>query len=127
MPYVLTDRNKVERVECATRIVNFFDTHSMEDILQHFAVEDESWVLYSTPRSKQENMAWLKPGEARPRTVKPSMTPKKVLLLLAFTGDGKVCISAKPYGETIKAEAYIEFVRLVGNCWSASVQLNSAQ
>ena len=117
VPHVLTERNKEERMECAANIVSFFDNHSMPYILQHFAVEDESWVLFNTPRTKQENKAWLKPGEPRLRTPRPVMTPKKALLLMAFTGDGKIVVSAKPYGETVTAEVYIEFVRTVGDRW----------
>ena len=111
VPHVLSDRNKIQRKECATNVIAFFDCNSMDFILQHFAVEDETWVLFDTPRNKQENKVWIKPGEPRSRIPRPVLTVKKALLLLAFTGDGKISASAKSPRDTITADAYIHFVR----------------
>lgn len=85
---MLTDQNKAEGRMC-DKNNQFFDAHRMNDILLHFDVEDESWVLYSTPRSKQKNMARLKPSEACPRTVKPYVTTKKLLLFQPLPGLAK--------------------------------------
>ena len=105
MRHVLTDCNKIQRKKCAS---NFFDSNSLYFILQHFAVEDETWILLDTPRNKQEkSWVWIKPGEARTRIRRPVLTAKTALLLLTFTSDGKICAVSKSPVDTAAAKAYI--------------------
>ena len=89
----------------------------MDEIMKNFAVEDESWVLFGNLAPKSENKAWVSPTEPSPTVVRPKLTNKKVMLLFAFTGDGKVAIEAKNPGETVSAEIYMEFIRGVGEKW----------
>ena len=42
IPHLLTESNKRERVACANTLINIFDSHSMDEIMKIFAVEDES-------------------------------------------------------------------------------------
>lgn len=48
VPHVLSDRNKIQRKEWATNVIAFFDCNSMNFVLQHFAVEDDTLVLFDT-------------------------------------------------------------------------------
>ena len=58
IPHTLSDANKVDRVQCAATLVELMDSHSKEDCLKYWAVENETWMLYSSQRTKQENRAW---------------------------------------------------------------------
>ena len=93
------------------------ENNSQEEILRRFAVEDESWILFDTPQTKQQNKAWVDPKKPRLQVVRPFLTNKKAMILFAFTGDGKVCILAVSPGMTINSEVYIDFFKTIGNRW----------
>ena len=78
-------------------------------ILRRFAVEDESWILFNTPQTKQQNKACMDPKKPRLQVVRPFLTNKKAMILFAFTGDGKVCIRAVSPGMTINLKFILIF------------------
>ena len=63
IPHILSDANKVDRVQCAATLVELMDFLSKEDCLKYWAMEDETWMLYSSKRTKQENRAWQARGD----------------------------------------------------------------
>lgn len=117
VPHHLSESNKRDRVLCAQSIVNLVDTNSMDFLLQHWATEDESWILYETPLTKQQNRIWLHPSQPRPTIIRPQLTNRKVLLLLAFTGDKKFSVDVTQPPETITAERYTQFLNETGEKW----------
>jgi transposase len=117
IPHHLSEQNKRERILCAKEIIKLFHNHTIEYLLSHWATEDESWFLHETALTKQQNMAWLQPTQKKPTVIRPQLTNKKTMLLVAFTGDQKVNVENADPGETINAERYIEFVRSTGEKW----------
>ena len=85
---------------------NFGRTYSKEDCLTYWAVEDETWMLYSSQRTKQENTV-----------VRSTLTNRKTMLLVTFTGDGKVYIEYCEPGKTVTSSVYIDFIKALGNKW----------
>lgn len=120
VPHHLSESNKRDRVTCAESIIALFDENSFDYLLQHWATEDESWFLYETAATKEENKAWCHPSDAKPVVVRPKLTNKKTLLLLAFTGDGRVSAAVRAPGETLTSSGYIDFVRSTGEKWRHS-------
>ena len=117
VPHALSEQNKLARVQCAQSLVNILDNNSMEDCLRFWAVEDESWILFNDLPPKQQNMAWIPRGAPRPTVVRPKLTKQKTMLVLAFTGDGKVCMRAMSPGECLNSEGYVNFITECGNKW----------
>ena len=117
VPYRLSDANKIARVECARQLIRIFDDNSLEDCLRLWATEDETWVLFDGLETKQQNKAWLPIGASRPRIVSPKITNRKTMLIVAFTGDGKINIDAMKPGEAMNSDRYIEFIQNTGTKW----------
>lgn len=117
IPHELSQKNKNDRIACATEIINTFESNSMADCMKFWATQDETWVLYDSLPSKEENKVWMNPANPRPRIVRPKLTNRKTMLLFAFTGDGKChCQSADP-GETVTSEVYVDFIHTIGEKW----------
>ena len=51
------------------------------------------------------------------RIVRPKLTPNKVMIMLAFTGDQKFSIKVTRPGETITSDTYIKFIHNTGDKW----------
>jgi hypothetical protein len=117
VPYRLSDANKIARVECARQLIRIFEDNSLEECLRLWATEDETWVLFDSLETKQQNKAWLPVGASRPRIVSPKITNRKTMLVVAFTGDGKINIDALRAGEALNSDGYIEFVKNTGTKW----------
>ena len=67
--------------------VKLVNGHCLDYLMKFWVTEDETWQLFNPIFTKQENMAWLGKHEKRPRIVRPKLTPNKVMIMLAFTGD----------------------------------------
>lgn len=117
VPYKLSDSNKRDRIECARLLMKTFDENTLEDCLRFWATEDETWVCFESVGTKQENKAWLPLGASRPRVLSPKLTNRKTMLVVAFTGDGKINIEAIPAGDTLNSERFIQFVKDTGRKW----------
>ena len=57
IPHQLSQQSKEDRVSCARSLIQLIENNSQEEILRRFAVEDESWILFDTPQTKQQNKA----------------------------------------------------------------------
>ena len=117
IPHHLSDKNKADRVACAQRLISIFDSNTMEDCLRWWTTEDETWVLYDSLPTKEENKAWQLSSCPRQRIVRPKLTNRKTRLLFAFTGDGKSHIRAIDPGTTVNSEVYIDFIHQLGERW----------
>ena len=65
VPHSMIHINKQSRVECCQRIVALVDSYDMNDLAKFWATEDETWVLFQSSGTKEENKNWLYCGEAR--------------------------------------------------------------
>ena len=93
------------------------DENSIGDCMRYWATEDETWVLFLPFGTEDENKAWIKRHDPKLRVVRPTLTNKKTMLLVAFTGDGKFNVHATCPGDTITSERYIDFLKDVGIKW----------
>ena len=117
VPHLLSEVNKQERIQCAQSIIQRIENHSMEDCMKFWTTEDETWLLHYTPPTKENNKAWLSPSAPRPKVLLSSLTNQKVLLLIAFTGDGKFSVEGRIPGETVTSDVYTDFVHKTGEKW----------
>lgn len=60
---------------------------------------------------------WISPETPRPVVIRPGLTPRKTMLCIAFTGNGKVCAKVTHPGETVDSDWYINFVHQTGEQW----------
>ena len=60
---------------------------------------------------------WISRDQRRPQVVRPSLTPKKTLLILAFTANKKFSIKTIPYGQTLDSQGYIQFLQSTCDKW----------
>ena len=101
VPSELSEKNKEDRIACCRRI--------LENVSQCesgvYCVQDELWVNWSIVKSKQQNRTWIKKGGKRSQVVKPKLTVKIMMLLIAFTcSPARFSITALPRGVTVTAE-----------------------
>ena len=108
VPADLSEKNKIDRIACCRRI--------LRDVgVRHsgvYCVEDELWVNWAIVKSKQQNATWLKKGGKRSQAVKPKLTNKKTMLLVAFTcSPARFSVTPLPKGVTIDAEYMVDFLK----------------
>ena len=128
VPHRLTAQNKLERVSSASEIKNKLLAMG-DERYSHYAIEDETWIFFDPVCSKAENKVWIRRDEARPQVIKANpMTPRKTMLVLAFTANKRFSVDTIPYGTTMTSELYVEFLRATGNKWrglrSSPIHLN---
>jgi hypothetical protein len=117
IPHKLSEQNKIQRVNSATNLLHLFQVHPINDLLRIFAVEDETWISFDLCASKEENKVWIPPGAKRPRVVRQQLTFRKTMLSIAFTGNGKLSVTATERGDTIDSESYVDFIHRTGELW----------
>ena len=66
--YNLSQRNKDDRMICANAIIDLIENNSSADLMKYWATEDETWVLFNSLSSKEENKAWLHPSAHKPES-----------------------------------------------------------
>ena len=60
---------------------------------------------------------WKSIEDQRPQIPTNNLTPKKCLLLIAFTCNKRISVKALPYGRTIDGDVYEDFVNQTGIKW----------
>jgi hypothetical protein len=117
IPHMLTENNKNKRVTCCQGFLEMFNCYSEYELLRIWATQDESWIPFEMIAPKEDNKVWIAPQALRPRVVRPQLTPKKTMLSIVFTGNGKVSADVTEAGETIDSDRYILFVHRTGELW----------
>ena len=116
IPHLLSDAQKQSRVNSAINIRRTLQ--NLQDLKSsRYAVEDETWINFIPTYTKAENRVWIPRDQKRPQVVRPSLTPKKTMLILAFTANKKFSIKTLPYGETLDSQGYIQFLQNTYNKW----------
>ena len=117
IPHQLTEGDKAERVRCAQSILQLFNNYGEHELMRLFGSQDESWIAFDSVLSKAENMAWLSCQDPRLTVVRQQLTPRKTMLSIVVTGNGKVHANVTDKGETVDSERYTNFVHETGERW----------
>ena len=81
-----------------------------------YCVQDELWVNWDVVKSKQQNKIWIKKDGKRNQAVKPKLTPRKTMFLVAFTtSPARFSVTALPKGVTVTADYMVDFLKATGN------------
>ena len=116
VPHQLTEQQRQLRVNCARNLQRTL-TGMGEEKYNRYAVQDETWVNWDASRTKSENRTWLPTNAPRQQVTRPSLTPRKTLLMVAFTANGRFSVTALPYGVTCDATKMVEFLQRTGDLW----------
>jgi histone-lysine N-methyltransferase SETMAR len=109
VPHVLTEAQKVSRVETAASLLRKFRAWG-DNVMHDIATGDETWVHLFEPPRKAQNMAWVKKGDPRPTVAKREKSSEKVLYTFFFTKDGILLQLPTPHGRTITGKYYAQSV-----------------
>ena len=82
-----------------------------------YAVEDETWVRFDVEHTQRSSRVWIPKNAERPQVPSNRLTPRKCMLLIAFTPNKRISVSALPYGENVDGDLYMDFVRRTGDKW----------
>ena len=106
IPYVLTQKNKNDRVNVArSHLVRA--KKKGDAFLERIVTGDEKWILYDNPvRSR----SWRPRGEAPKVRPRAELHPVKVLLCIWWDCQGVVYYELLRQGETINAKKYCEYL-----------------
>lgn len=116
VPHCLTATQAQLRVTCAKQLRRIL--HSLESSrYDAYAVADETWIHFDPQHTKADDRVWIKVTDPRPQVVRPSLTLRKTMLLVAFTPTGRFSVCATEPNETVDSDKFIEFVRHTGDKW----------
>jgi len=111
VPYHLTDGHKLQRVECAKRLLNLYDSMEMSELKKKWVIEDETWVTFTPQPWQSDSKVWHKCGGPRSKKARLTNSAKKTMVLLSFSNDGKFCLHGTQKDETVNSEVYCQFVQ----------------
>jgi histone-lysine N-methyltransferase SETMAR len=116
VPQVLTEDQRMKRVQ-SSQAIRIRLLEMGERRYDEYIVEDETWVNFDVEYTSSTASQWVKKGEPRPVAVSSKLTPRKCLVMVAFTASKRINVKSLPYGETINGEVYQEFVQETGKRW----------
>ena len=86
-PHLLTDEQKRQRVKVAKKLLQMFPKYDKKQFA-NVVTGDETWVHYFEPVRKVSNRIWATKHSKRPIIAKRSLSTKKVLYAIFFSGEG---------------------------------------
>ena len=108
VPHELTAEHKKLRVAACKGILKHVKPADIND----YVVQDEAWIGWEVKRTRAQNKTWLAKGQKKMRVVKPKLTNKKTMLLVAFTcSPPRFSITALPKGTTVDADCMVQFLK----------------
>ena len=87
MPRLLTDEQNRPRVKAAIKLLQMFPKYDKKQFANFFT-GDETWVHYFEPVRKVSNKIWATKHSKRPIIAERSLSTKKVLYAISFSGEG---------------------------------------
>ena len=87
VPHLLTDEQKRQRVKEAIKLLQMFPKYDKKQFA-NFVTGDETWVHYFEPVRNITNKIWATKHSKRPIIAKRSLSAKKVLYAIFFSGEG---------------------------------------
>ena len=86
VPHLLTDEQKRQRVKVAKKLLQMFPKYDKKQFA-NVVIGDETWVHYFEPVRKVSNKSWATKHNKRPIIAKRSLSTKKVLYAIFFSGE----------------------------------------
>ena len=86
VPHLLTDEQKRQRVKVAKKLLQMFPKYDKTQFA-NVVTGDETWVHYFEPVRKVSNKIWATKHSKRPIIDKRSLSTKKVLYAIFFSGE----------------------------------------
>ena len=103
VPHLLTDEQKRQRVKVAKKLLQMFPVANV-------VTGDETWVHYFEPVRKVSNKIWATKHSKRPIIAKRSLSTKKVLYAIFFSGEGVAIKVPVKKGKSITGKYYKDVV-----------------
>ena len=109
VPHLLTDEQKRQRVKVAKKLLQMFPKYDKKQFA-NVATGDETWVHYFEPVRKVSNKIWATKHSKRAIIAKRSLSTKKVLYAIFFSGEGVAIIVPVKKGKSITGKYYKDVV-----------------
>ena len=110
MQHLLTDEQKRQRVKVAKKLLQMFPKHDKKQFA-NVVRGDETWVHYFEPVRKVSNKIWATKHSKRLIIAKRSLSTKKVLYAIFFSGEGvAIKVPVKKKGKSITGKYYKDVV-----------------
>ena len=108
VPHLL-DEQKRQRVKVAKKLLQMFPKYDKKQFA-NVVTGDETWVHYFEPVRKVSNKIWATKHSKRPIIAKRSLSTKKVLYAIFFSGEGVAIKVPVKKGKSITGKYYKEVV-----------------
>ena len=109
MPHLLTDEQKRQRVKVAKKLLQMFPKYDKKQFA-NVVTGDETWVHYFEPIRKVSNKIWATKHSKRPIIAKRSLSTKKILYAIFFSGEGVAIKVPVKKGKSITGKYYKDVV-----------------
>lgn len=109
VPHLLTDEQKRQRVKVAKKLLQMFPKYDKKQFA-NVVTGDETWVHYFEPVRKVSNKIWATKHNKRPIIAKRSLSAKKVLYAIFFSGEGVAIKVPVKKGKSITGKYYKDVV-----------------
>ena len=109
VPHLLTDKQKRQRVKVAKKLLQMFPKYDKKQFA-NVVTGDETWVHYYEPIRKVSNKIWATKHSKRPIIAKRSLSTKKVLYAIFFSGEGVAIKVPVKKGKSITGKYYKDVV-----------------
>ena len=106
VPHLLTDEQKRQRVKVAKNLLQMFPKYDKKQFA-NVVTGDETWAHYFEPVRKVSNKIW---ASKRPIIAKRSLSTKKVLYAIFFSGEGVAIKVPVKKGKSITGKYYKDVV-----------------
>ena len=109
VPHLLTDEQKRHRVKVAEKLLQMFPQYDKKQFA-NVVTGDETWVHYFEPVRKVSNKIWATKHSKRPIIAKRSLSAKKVLYAIFFSGEGVAIKVPVKKGKSIIGKYYKDVI-----------------
>ena len=109
VPHLLTDEQKRQRVKVVKKLLQMFPKYDKKQFA-YVVTGDETWVHYFEPVRKVNNKIWATKHSKRPIIAKRSLSTKKVLYAIFFSGEGVAIKVPVKRGKSITRKYYKDVV-----------------
>ena len=109
VPHLLTDEQKRQQVKVAKKLLQMFPKYDKKQFA-NVVTGDETWVHYFEPVRKVSNKIWATKHSKRPIIAKRSLSPKKVVYAIFFSGEGVAIKVPVKKGKSITGKYYKDVV-----------------
>ena len=109
VPHLLTDKQKRQRVKVAKQLLQMFPKYDKKQFA-NVVTGDETWGHYFEPVRKVSNKIWTTKHSKHPIIAKRSLSTKKVLYAIFFSGEGVAIKVPVKKGKSITRKYYKDVV-----------------